>query len=103
MAERAIRSVPEPVARRVRPGSRARVDVVMPYYNHGVFIDEAVASLHRQQYPVHRIIIVDDGSTDPYSLEVLDRLEAESRVDVLHQENSGPERGAEPRGKTLRF
>jgi len=75
--------------RYVQPGSDARVSVVMPHFNHGAFIDEAIESLRSQSYPPHEIIVVDDGSTDRQSLEVLERLEVEGVV-VLHQEQVGP-------------
>ena len=62
----------------------------MPFHNHGVFVEQAVASVRAQHYPVNRIIVVDDGSTDPFSLEVLERLEQEPGTEVLRQDSAGP-------------
>lgn len=76
--------------RRVSSGRRARVDVVIPFFNHGVFIEESVASVRRQTHAVDRVIVVDDGSTDRHSLDVLRQLEAEGSVEVVHQANQGP-------------
>lgn len=76
--------------RRVRPGQRARVDVVVPFFNHGAFVEEAVASARRQTHAVDRVIVVDDGSTDKHSLDVLRQLEADGSVEVVRQANQGP-------------
>jgi hypothetical protein len=62
----------------------------MPYFNHGVFVDEALASVRGQTRPVDRVVVVDDGSTDAHSLDVLGRLETEADVEVIRQANRGP-------------
>jgi len=40
------------------------VSVVIPMFNAGLWIREALASVARQTHPVHQCIVVDDGSTD---------------------------------------
>lgn len=66
------------------------VSVLMPCYNDGAYIEEAVASVWAQTWPSMELIIVDDGSTDEQTREVLDRLAEDSRCTLLKQENSGP-------------
>ena len=64
------------------------VAVVIPCFNDGPTLVEAVASVQRQDPPAE-IILVDDGSTDHATLRVLERLEA-AGIRVIHQVNQGP-------------
>ena len=69
---------------------RRMVSIVIPCYNSGQFLREAVQSVW--QYPDQmacEIIIVDDGSSDRVTLEVLKDLEREG-LQVIHQSNRGP-------------
>jgi len=70
------------------------IEAVITSYNQGSMILEAVHSLGIQTMPPKRIIIVDDGSTDKYSLNVLNNLERNSDlpipVTIHYQENAGP-------------
>jgi Glycosyl transferase family 2 len=67
------------------PGS---VAVVIPCFNDGRTLLEAVASAQSQDPPAE-IIVVDDGSTDPPTLALMELLEADG-VRVIHQVNQGP-------------
>ena len=51
------------------------IEAVITSYNQGDMLLEAVNSLCQQTLLPKRIIIVDDGSTDRYSLEVLNDLQ----------------------------
>ncbi len=63
------------------------VTVVVTNYNYGEFLEEAVKSVLTQDGGAPRIIVVDDGSTDPGTIAILDRLPDDVRV--VRQENAG--------------
>ena len=67
---------------------RASVAVVIPCFNDGATLMEAVDSA-RDQDRLAELIVVDDGSTDPTTIAVIERLEA-TGVRVIHQVNEGP-------------
>ncbi len=67
-----------------------RVSIVMPYYNHGKFIDEALASIDKfADKNIYEVIIVNDGSTDAYSNERLEELAKTGLYKIVHQQNQG--------------
>ena len=69
------------------------VDVVITSYNQGSMIWEAVQSVCNQTLLPNRIILVDDGSTDKYSLNILTSIQNDAElpvpVTILFQENGG--------------
>ena len=67
-------------------GSAVRVAVVIPCFNDGPTLPEAVRSALSQEDC--EIVVVDDGSTDPETRRVFASVESE-RVRVLHQDNQG--------------
>ncbi|MEA2633969.1 MAG: hypothetical protein QOH92_736 [Chloroflexota bacterium] len=64
-----------------------RAAIVIPCYNDQEFLPQAIASV-RSQEPCE-LVVVDDGSTDPAMLRLLDSLSADG-VQVVHQRNAGP-------------
>lgn len=67
----------------------ARVTVVIPCFNHGAYLQEAVESVLRQTYTDIEIIVADDGSTDPLTQQVVAELRVPSGR-VLRLTNGGP-------------
>ena len=68
--------------------SPPRVSVLMPCFNHGNFLEEAIGSVVAQTFSDWEIIVVDDGSTDPSTLACLEELKAPN-TQVLRTENRG--------------
>jgi glycosyltransferase involved in cell wall biosynthesis len=66
--------------------SEPRVAVVVPCYDDGETLGDALASLEGQE--PHELVVVDDGSRDPATLDVLAEL-ARSGIQVIHQANAG--------------
>lgn len=66
-----------------------KVSVIMPCYNDGAYLEEAVASLLNQTYPALELIIIDDGSDDPRTVDVLNHLEFPA-LTILHTNHVRP-------------
>ncbi len=64
------------------------VSVVIPCYNQGEFILEAIASVESCQEKVYEILIINDGSTSPGTHKVLTYLQ-EKGYHVIEQSNQG--------------
>ncbi|MFC7489219.1 MULTISPECIES: glycosyltransferase family 2 protein [unclassified Knoellia] len=68
---------------------RPLVSVVVPVYNVAAYLSQCVDSALAQSYDHLEIVLVDDGSTDGSSNLCDAYAQADSRVRVIHQENSG--------------
>jgi len=61
------------------------VSVIIPCYNQGRFLKDAIESVFNQSYPRREIIVVDDGSTDD-TAQVAANYDG---ITLLRQENRG--------------
>lgn len=67
-----------------------RVSIVTPFYNAGKYFEQTYQAIINQTFPWFEWIIVNDGSTDEQSVEIIERLaETDSRISVYHKENGG--------------
>jgi glycosyltransferase involved in cell wall biosynthesis len=66
----------------------AKVSVVIPCYNQGAYLDEAVQSALQQSYADLEIIIVNDGSTDAFTIEQCNSYQ-DPRISTLNTDNQG--------------
>ena len=62
------------------------ISVVIPNYNYGRFIGEAIESVLAQTYQPIEIVVVDDGSTDD-SVKIIESFG--DKVKLIKQENGG--------------
>lgn len=65
-----------------------RLTIIIPCFNDGQFIREALASAEACLEPIYEIIVVNDGSTDPFTCQVLEDLK-KSGYRVVDQSNQG--------------
>ncbi len=62
------------------------ISVVIPAYNAGLFITEAIESVLRQSFRDYELIVIDDGSTDNTKEKISVYAD---KIKILVQENSG--------------
>jgi glycosyltransferase involved in cell wall biosynthesis len=67
---------------------RPLISIVIPCYNHGKYIDEAIKSIEESKDDNYELIIINDGSTDGYTNSRLEELK-ECGYNVIFQENQG--------------
>ncbi len=83
------------------------ISVVIPVYNIGKILQETIDSVLDQTFENFELIIIDDGSTDPETLNIL-KVQSDRRIRIIHQINGGVaaarNRGvAESRGEFIAF
>ena len=72
-----------------RRSAAPAVSVVMPAYNVGPYIADAITSVRDQTFPDFELLVVDDGSIDD-TADIAGRFAAaDSRITVLRQDNRG--------------
>lgn len=71
-------------------GIRPFFSVVIPAFNAGRYLPEALSSLLNQDYSDWEAIVVDDGSSDNTLAIAESFAEKDCRIHVIHQVNSGP-------------
>lgn len=65
------------------------ISVIIPAYNYGRYLSEAIESVFAQTFTDFELIIVDDGSTDDTAAVVREYL-SDPRVCYIYQKNRGP-------------
>jgi glycosyltransferase involved in cell wall biosynthesis len=71
------------------PTGQGKVSIVIPCYNHGAMLREALASVEEvRNENLLEVIIVDDGSVEVETRKILDELEQEGHC-VVRQPNRG--------------
>lgn len=67
------------------------ISIITAYYNSKEFIRQTANSVFNQTFPYWEWIIVDDGSTEEGTSEILEALAKEdSRIKIFHKKNEGP-------------
>lgn len=69
---------------------RPKVSVLIPVYNNAQYLHECIDSVINQTLKEIEIIIINDGSTDPEAVKILDEYAAkDNRIKLIHKENTG--------------
>ena len=71
------------------PAATGLLSIIVPYYNMGAYIDEAIQSLLQSDHQSKEIVIINDGSTDNSSLTKLDQYRNKEGIKVIDTENKG--------------
>lgn len=78
-------SIDGKVTRRMKEEIKASVSVIIPFYSHADWLEEALDSVLNQTMPAYEIIVVNDGSREDLSRV----MEKYSLVLFYNQENQG--------------
>ncbi len=66
------------------------VSIIIPYYNHGEFIDATIESIEKiPDKKRFEVVIVNDGSPDPYTNERLAAIASTGKYKIIEQKNQG--------------
>ena len=65
------------------------ISVIIPCYNSGRTLKRTVLSIKKQTWNQKEIILVNDGSTDRLTIDVIKELQDEKIIKLINQENSG--------------
>ncbi len=67
-----------------------KVSIIIPIYNTGIYLKRCLDSLLAQTYQDLDIIIIDDGSNDKVTLDIIaGYAKKDTRIRVFHKENGG--------------
>jgi glycosyltransferase involved in cell wall biosynthesis len=65
------------------------VSIIIPSYNDGKYINDAVNSVLNQVFENYEIIIINDGSTDNQTIAQYDILAKNPLIKLIHKQNEG--------------
>ncbi|ETT50047.1 glycosyl transferase family protein [Paenibacillus sp. FSL R7-269] len=69
---------------------KGKLSIIIPYYNLGTHIEETMQSALKTEYDNFEIIIVNDGSNDPLSIDVLEKYRSKvPKIKVVDISNKG--------------
>jgi glycosyltransferase involved in cell wall biosynthesis len=70
-------------------GEMPLISIIVPCYNYGHFLPDALESVLAQDFDSWECIIVDDGSTDDTAVVAAEFAAKDQRIHYIHQPNSG--------------
>lgn len=70
-------------------GKKDLLSVVIPFFNMGPYLEEALRSVYSSDYKNIEVIVVNDGSDKPESIEALKLLQNKYKFILIEQRNKG--------------
>ncbi len=70
--------------------NRPLISVIIPTYNYGCFIPDALDAIMTQTYTNWEVLVIDDGSGDNTKQVVEEYAARDSRIHYIWQKNAGP-------------
>ena len=67
-----------------------KVSIIMPCFNDGEYLRDTFDSIAAQTWKNIEVVVVDDGSTDVQTVQLLKQLEQEKRCQLFVQQRQGP-------------
>ena len=65
------------------------VSVIMPCFNDGKFITEAIESVKKQTYKDWELVIIDDGSDEKETIDIINNI-SDDRIRIFHTDHLRP-------------
>lgn len=66
-----------------------KISIIMPVYNHGIYLEESIGSILKQTFQEFELICVDDASNDGLTKEILDKQNGiDDRIRIISLEKN---------------
>ena len=65
------------------------ISVIVPCFNSGKTLKRTIQSIKNQSWPEKEIILINDGSNDEKTLEILENFKNDRIIKIIEQENKG--------------
>ncbi|MBY5950851.1 glycosyltransferase family 2 protein [Algoriphagus marincola] len=66
------------------------ISIIIPCFNSGKFLLETLDSCYKSSFENYELVIINDGSTDDFTLKILDNLKNNSKLRIFNKPNGGP-------------
>ncbi len=84
-----VEEMPKDEYMKIYESEKNLLSVVIPYYNLSKTLPETIDSIKKSEYKNYEIIIVNDGSTDKESIDILKNYENDEKIRIINIENKG--------------